>query len=130
MAEYKNPLDNWMKELPTGAELSRRAWLEIKYIPAGETEEKDISEDVSKYLISMSYTDNLSDAADDVTITLEDRAQLWTEDWFPEGEGNMLDITIHTIVRLVFNDTEQRHKVFHTGNTQKPVNHVFAQHNG
>lgn len=96
MAEYKNPLDDWLKELPSGSELSRRAWLEIKYTPAGETEGKDISEDVSKYLISMSYTDNLSDAADDVTLTLEDRAQLWMEDWFPEGEGNMLDITIHT----------------------------------
>lgn len=96
MTEYKNPLDDWLKELPSGADLSRRAWLEIKYIPVGETEGKDISEDVSKYLISMSYTDNLSDAADDVTLTLEDRAQLWMEDWFPEGEGNMLDITIHT----------------------------------
>lgn len=96
MTEYKNPLDDWLKELPSGSDLSRRAWLEIKYIPVGETEGKDISEDVSKYLISMSYTDNLSDAADDVTLTLEDRAQLWMEDWFPEGEGNMLDITIHT----------------------------------
>ena len=62
MAKYKNPLDDWLKELPEKAELSRRAWLEIKYTPAGEDEEKDISEDVSKYLISMSYTDNLSDA--------------------------------------------------------------------
>ena len=112
MAEYKNPLDDWLKELPKGSELSRRAWLEIKYIPAGETEEKDISEDVSKYLISMSYTDNLSDAADDVTITLEDRAQLWMEDWLPEGEGNMLDITIHTYNRITLKDGEA---VFHAG---------------
>lgn len=112
MEEYKNPLDKWLKELPKGSELSRRAWLEIKYIPAGETEEKDISEDVSKYLISMSYTDNLSEAADDVTLTLEDRAQLWTEDWFPEGEGNMLDITIHTYNRITLKDGET---IFHAG---------------
>ena len=106
MAEYKNPLNDWLKELPEKAELSRRAWLEIKYTPAGENEEKDISEDVSKYLISMSYTDNLSDAADDVTLTLEDRAQLWMEDCFPEGEGNMLDITIHTYNRISLKDGE------------------------
>ena len=112
MAKYKNPLDDWLKELPEKAELSRRAWLEIKYTPAGEDEEKDISEDVSKYLISMSYTDNLSDAADDVTLTLEDRAQLWMEDWFPEGEGNMLDITIHTYNRISLKDGEA---VFHVG---------------
>ena len=112
MAEYKNPLDDWLKELPSGSELSRRAWLEIKYTPAGETEGKDISEDVSKYLISMSYTDNLSDAADDVTITLEDRAQLWMEDWFPEGEGNMLDITIHTYNCITLKDGET---IFHAG---------------
>ena len=112
MAEYKNPLDDWLKELPKGSELSRRAWLEIKYIPAGETEGKDISEDVSKYLISMDYTDNLSDAADDVTLTLEDRAQLWMEDWFPEGEGNMLDITIHTYNRITLKDGEA---IFHAG---------------
>lgn len=112
MAEYKNPLDEWLKELPSGSELSRRAWLEIKYTPAGETEGKDISEDVSKYLISMSYTDNLSDAADDVTLTLEDRAQLWMEDWFPKGEGNMLDITIHTYNRITLKDGEA---IFHAG---------------
>lgn len=112
MAEYKNPLDDWLKELPRGSDLSRRAWLEIKYTPAGETEGKDISEDVSKYLISMSYTDNLSDAADDVTLTLEDRAQLWMEDWFPEGEGNMLDITIHTYNRITIKDGEA---IFHAG---------------
>ena len=112
MAEYKNHLDEWLKELPSGSELSRRVWLEIKYTPAGETEGKDISEDVSKYLISMDYTDNLSDAADDVTLTLEDRAQIWMEDWFPEGEGNMLDITIHTYNRRTLKDGET---IFHAG---------------
>ena len=72
--EYQNPLDEWLAELPEGSELSLRAWLEIKYIPAGSTEEKDISEDISKYLISMTYNDNLSDTADDISLELEDRA--------------------------------------------------------
>ena len=79
MAEYKNPLDTWLAELPDGSELSRRAWLEIKYIPADSTEEKDISEDISKYFISMTYTDNLSDTADDVSaydLIMKDKERL------------------------------------------------------
>ena len=106
MAEYQNPLDGWLAELPEGSELSRRAWVEVKYIPAGSTEEKDISEDISKYFISMTYNDNLSDTADDISLELEDRAQLWLADWFPEGEGNMLDITLHTYNRITLQDGE------------------------
>lgn len=112
MAENQSLLDEWKAKLPQGAELSRRTWLEVKYIPAGETEEKDITEDLSQYLLSMSYTDNLSDAADDVTLTLEDRAQLWTADWFPSGEGNMIDITIHTYNNVTLGDGET---TFHVG---------------
>lgn len=112
MAEYQDPLPGWLAELPQGTELSRRAWVEVKYIPADSGEEKDISEDISKYFISMTYTDNLSDTADDVSLELEDRAQLWQADWFPEGEGNMLDITIHTYNRITLTDGEA---VFHAG---------------
>lgn len=106
MADYKNPLDGWLAEKPEGAELSRRAWLEIKYTPAGSTEEKDISEDISKYFLSMTFTDNLSESTDDVSLELEDRAGIWQEDWFPEGEGNMLDVTIHTYNRITLQDGE------------------------
>ena len=38
---------------------------------------KDISVDISKYLKSISYTDNLSGEADDLQITLEDKAGIW-----------------------------------------------------
>ena len=112
MAEYQNPLPGWLEELSKESELSRRAWLEIKYTPVGETEGTDISGDIAQYLLSFSYTDNLSDAADDVTLTLEDRAQLWMAEWFPEGEGNMLDITIHTYNRISLADKEA---IFHVG---------------
>ena len=111
MAEYMNPLDGWLAELPDGTKLARRAWLEVKYTPAGG-EESDISEDISKYFLSFSYTDNLSDAADDINLTLEDKAQLWMADWFPEGEGNMMDITIHTYNRISLDDGEV---TFHVG---------------
>lgn len=89
-----NILGDWVGNLPSGSKLSRRAWIVIQYTPKGETESKDISEDISKYFLHLSYADNISNTADDITLTLEDRALLWSEDWFPE-EGSMLDITIH-----------------------------------
>lgn len=52
---------------------------------------KDISESIAPYLLSLSYTDNLSGYADDVTITLEDREGLWAAGWFPD-RGATLDI--------------------------------------
>lgn len=45
---------------------------------------KDISTSIGKYLKSISYTDNMSGAADDLQLTLEDRAGLWQSAWFPE----------------------------------------------
>ena len=122
MAEYKNPLDGWLAELPEGTELSRRAWLEVKYTAADGGEETDISEDIGQYLLSFSCTDNLSDTADDIVLTLEDRAQLWLEDWYPEGEGNLLDIAIHTYNRIALHDSQDStarleggESVFHVG---------------
>lgn len=54
---------------------------------------KDISVDISKYLKSISYTDNLSGEADDLQITLEDKAGLWQSTWIPE-KGTFLDATL------------------------------------
>jgi len=54
---------------------------------------KDISADISKYLKSISYTDNLSGEADDLQITLEDKAGLWQSKWMPE-KGALLDATL------------------------------------
>lgn len=45
---------------------------------------KDISTSIGKYLKSISYTDNMSGAADDLQLTLEDGAGLWQSAWFPE----------------------------------------------
>lgn len=47
---------------------ARRILTIIKY------NNKDISADISKYLKSISYTDNLSGEADDLQITLEDKS--------------------------------------------------------
>lgn len=43
----------------------------------------DISEDISKHITSISYTDVLSGYADDLQISLEDTAGLWHAEWFP-----------------------------------------------
>lgn len=48
-----------------------------------EYENKDISADIKPYLLNFSYQDN-EDEADDLQITLEDKAQLWQKDWFPK----------------------------------------------
>lgn len=92
----KAKLNEWKKELTPGTFLGRRAYAQILYTPAGETESKDISEDMMKYLLSIEVTDNLSGQVDDMTVTLEDRAQLWQDTWYPEP-GSKLDITLYTL---------------------------------
>lgn len=66
-----------------------------KVIPLVKYDGKDISEDIAPYLVSLSYTDNMSGYADDVTLTLEDRKGLWEADWFPD-RGATLDIALVT----------------------------------
>lgn len=69
--------------------LGRRAWLQVTY------NSKDISEALAQYLISASYTDNLSGQVDDISLTLEDKAGLWQSDWMPV-KGATLDIMLCT----------------------------------
>ena len=40
----------------------------------------NISKDIAPFLISFSYTDNASDKADEICISLEDRRRLWLSD--------------------------------------------------
>lgn len=54
---------------------------------------KDISTDLQQYLKSVSYTDNMSGEADDLQLTLEDRAGLWQAAWMPE-KGATLDVSV------------------------------------
>lgn len=50
---------------------ARRCLVIIKY------NDKDISTDLQQYLKNVSYTDNMSGEADDLQLTLEDKAGLW-----------------------------------------------------
>lgn len=47
-------------------------------------ESKAIARDLAPHLLSLTYGDNLSGAADDLALVLEDRDQLWAGDWRPE----------------------------------------------
>lgn len=53
----------------------------------------DITADVSANLIQFNYTDNAGDKADEVSLTLEDRDQLWRSDWYP-SKGSKLKCSI------------------------------------
>lgn len=48
---------------------------------------------LSKYLLSWSYTDNLSGEIDDLNIQLEDSEGLWLGDWFP-AKGSLIQAKI------------------------------------
>lgn len=41
----------------------------------------DISKDISKYLLSLSFTDYEEDNTDDISISLDDREGKWIKDW-------------------------------------------------
>ena len=98
MSFVASAVERMMGTLPGGSSLAYRTWCEVLYTPKGSNESKDISEEISKYLLSLDYTDNIEGQADGLSLTLEDRAQLWTSDWYPQ-RGSKLDVTIYTLNR-------------------------------
>lgn len=88
-------ISEWTSSLAPGTQLSRRSFASVSYTPKGATEGTDISEDLMQYLKSIEYTDNLADAVDDLTLTLEDKATLWQADWFPDT-GAKLRVILNT----------------------------------
>ena len=57
---------------------------------------KDISTDLGSHLTGLSYTDNMSGEADTLDLTLEDKAGMWQNAWFPE-KGATLEATLQTL---------------------------------
>lgn len=55
--------------------LARRTEIKLKFKGV------DISEDLEKYLQSMTYTDNEEDKTDDISLTLDDRGSKWLTKW-------------------------------------------------
>lgn len=52
-----------------------------------------VSSDFARFLLSFSYTDNASGKADDLSLTLEDREQIWANDWVPQ-KGDSISATL------------------------------------
>jgi uncharacterized protein len=59
------------------AAIGRHVQLEVSW------QQKGIAKDLAPHLKSLTYADNLSGAADDLALELEDRANLWAGDWQP-----------------------------------------------
>lgn len=89
-------VQKWKKDLTPQTKLARRAWCTIGYQHWGSKESKDITDDISKYLLDVTFTDNLSGTVDDVAISLEDRGRLWVGDWYPV-KGSLLEVAINTV---------------------------------
>jgi uncharacterized protein len=54
---------------------------------------RDITTDISRYLLSLTYSDKTQGASDEIEIVVEDTDSLWRNDWFPQ-KGDTLDVTI------------------------------------
>lgn len=67
----------------------------LKVIYITKDKETDISQDVSADLLSVSYTDGITDEADKVSITLKDETGKWAGFWTPT-RGDKVVITIST----------------------------------
>jgi phage protein D len=68
-------------------DLARRAGVEVSF---GDV---DITRSLKKYLLSLTYTDNEEDEADDLQIRIEDRDGDWLAEWLSEsGEATGLSV--------------------------------------
>lgn len=54
---------------------------------------KDITADITQYLIDLSYTDNVTGVSDDLEIKLEDVDGKWQNEWYP-NKGALLNFTL------------------------------------
>lgn len=89
-------INKWRTGMPTGTFMSRRAWASVRYTPKGSSTATDISESLMQYLLSVDFNDNMMDQVDDITLTVEDKAQLWQDSWFPEP-GSKIDLTLYVL---------------------------------
>lgn len=69
--------------------MSRRAFVQVNINAA------DITGDIAGDVLSISYTDNAAQDADDIAISLQNRSKTWLYDWYPQ-EGATLRAKIIT----------------------------------
>ncbi len=94
--------------------LARRTQLKLYFKGA------DISKELSKYLLSMSFTDKEEDETDDISISLDDREGKWIKDWLntntKKGEKRAFKGTeIHAMVIQKNPYTDGKDKVLDCG---------------
>lgn len=56
-------------------------------------QQRNITQDISEHLVSLSYSDYLSDEADSLEVELEDAEGKWLGAWYP-GHGDTLSLSI------------------------------------
>lgn len=61
---------------------------------------KDITADISKYIVSITYTDHEEGFADDISITCDNSTNIWFEDWYP-AEGDTIELFMGYQNRLI-----------------------------
>ena len=79
---------------------SRRATIELLY------QDKSITLDINKDLLSFSFTDNASGSADDISLTLKDDDAKWINSWAPV-KGDIIKPTIATTNWRNIGDTQR-----------------------
>lgn len=62
---------------------------------------KNITQDISKYMISITYNDKTAGESDDIDIELEDVAGRWQNSWYPE-KGASIKLTMGNLNCGVF----------------------------
>lgn len=54
---------------------------------------KDITEDITRFLVQLTYEDKQQDEPDEITIQMENVEELWTNEWYPsKGDRIALEI--------------------------------------
>jgi len=68
----------------------------------------DISADINKYLLQMTYTDHEEDKTDDLQISLDDREGIWLTEWLNSGETKGAELSAVIIQKNFESDGNDR----------------------
>jgi len=72
--------------------IALQPYFKIEYT-AKSGKPKDITDDITNQVLSVSYTDQRHGKADDINITIEDSDGKWKDSWYPE-KGDKITLTI------------------------------------
>lgn len=82
-------------------DIGRRTLLHVDY------NHQNVTDIINKYIKSWTYTDNLSGEIDNLQITLQDRDDIWINEWFPR-KGSIITPTLY---KTQWNATELKTKL-------------------